>query len=151
MFRILLAHSLNQAVQANLLSLVPGTRDTNPEEKGWANFIIAGRPSIFAWHSIGSNELKIAVWWDYDHAKNPAASSELFSAWGPLAKQYRYREFVGALAAGWLERTRGVYIQGFGDDDGIIDPYCRQSSKNYLRSLPTPMPRGFLMEGPVVY
>ena len=150
--RILLAHGLNQAVQANLLSLkAPGARaDSSAEEEGWSNLIIAGRPSVFAWHGIGFDELKICVWFDYDHENNPAGTREVFSACGPLAKQYRYPEFIGALAGGWLERREGIYIQGFGED-GILDPYCRRSSKNCLRNLPPPELQGFLLEGPVRY
>lgn len=150
MFRNLLAHGLNQVAQANLLSLeAPGT-NFHTEEKGWTKLIIAGRPSIFAWHSIGFDELKIGLWFDYDHTNNPAAAREEYSACRPLAKQYRYREFVGALIAGWLERRTGVYIQGLGND-GILVPYCRRSSKSYLRDLPAPEPRGFLMEGRMIY
>lgn len=149
-FRILLAHSLNQALQEKLLSLETSGANDYTKENGWAKLIIADRPSIFAWHSIGFDELKIGVWFDYVHENNPAAAREEYSASGPLAKKYRFPEFIGAFAAGWLERRTGIYIQGFGDD-GVLDPYCRRSSKSYLQNLSAPVPLGFLMEGPVLY
>lgn len=145
-----MGHGLNQALRADLLLLEAPGINGYTKENGWANLIIAGRPSIFAWHSIGFDELKIGVWFDYDHASNPAAKREIFSACRPLAKQYRYPEFIGALAAGWLERRTGTYIQGFGGD-GILDPYCRRNSKSYLQELAAPEPRGFRMEGPIRY
>jgi hypothetical protein len=144
--RKLLAEGLSQAIAQGLISIEAPDDDGYTNESGHAMFGVAGRPSVFIWESIGHGELKISIWWDYDHSKNPAASRECFSTVGPLAKKARYPEFIGAIASAHLERKTGSYIQGYGRE-GMFDTYLRRGERDIIDSFATLRPNAFRAEG----
>lgn len=144
--RKLLVLGLNHLVDRRLLSL-NGTGG----EGGHCEVEIAGRRSMILWEDIGFQELRISVWWDYDHSRHPQAnlqgnSREGFRTSQPLAKRHRYREFVGATVSGWIERKSGKYLMGRGSK-GLVDVYLRQDAKATLDGIPNPEPNGFEVEG----
>lgn len=144
--RKLLAEGLRQVIAMGLISIEAPEGDGYTNESGYAHIVVAGRPSIFAWQSIGFGELKISIWWDYDHSKNPAASRECFSTSGPLASKSRYPEFVGAIASAHLERKTGSYIQGYGPE-GMFDTYLRRGEREIIDKFATLRPKAFRSEG----
>ncbi len=144
--RKLLAEGLGQAIDQGLISIEAPKDDGYTNESGRALLSIAGRPSMFIWESIGHGELKISIWWDYDHSKNPAADRECFSTSGPLAKKARYPEFVGAIASAHLERKTGLYIQGYGPE-GMFDTYFRRGERDIIDRFATLRPEAFRSEG----
>lgn len=144
--RKLLVLGVNHLIDRNLLSL-----DRTGGQNGHCEAEIAGRRSMILWQDIGFQELRISVWWDYDHSRHPQANlegnqREGFRTSQPLAKQHRYREFVGATVSGWLERERGKYLQGKARK-GLIDLYLRQDSAMPLATVASPNPMGFSAEG----
>jgi hypothetical protein len=144
--RKLLILATNHLLQNKLISL-----DGTDEGEQHCEAVIAGRNSIILWHDIGCQELRISIWWDYDHSKHPQAnlignSKERFLTSEPLAKRQHYRRFVGAVLSGWLEREKGKYLQGKGKR-GLFDLYRRQDAVAPLEALPVPHAEGFLAEG----
>ncbi|WP_285295554.1 hypothetical protein [Aureimonas altamirensis] len=150
-FRKLLVLGLNEALGRDLLTLEAPRSDAPTNEDSHAMFEIAGFPSVFLWSSISVGELRISVWWDYDHSNHPQADSpgnskETFSLSQPLAKRNKYPKFVGATASAWLERKTGKHLQGEGKQ-GVFHTYLRADMKERLRSMPAPTPIGYQAEG----
>ncbi|MGH8506912.1 MAG: hypothetical protein ACRETM_13290, partial [Stenotrophobium sp.] len=144
--RKLLVMGINHLVDQNLLSL-----DGAGGEKGSCETVITGRRSMIIWADVGFREVRISIWWDYDHSRHPQAnlkgnSRESFEGSSPLAKRSRYKHFVGATASGWIERENGKYLQGKGRS-GIFDLYLRQDSAAVIASATGQQPKGFLPEG----
>ena len=143
---------INEIVRRELISLnVKG--DHMPDEKEFGHIFadLAGVPSVILWQNIGHDELRVSVWWNYDHSKHPQADSfgnakEQFLTPSPVAKEQHYRKFVGATVTAWLERKKGLYIHGTGKK-GLTETYMRQSDKGQLQALPTPVPQGYRAEG----
>lgn len=145
-FRKLLVLGLSEAVRKGPLHLqMPNCGVPNGDPQ-IVNVDILGKPSLFIWNEIDALEVRIAVWWDYDHFSNPVSNQEPFFGAGPLAHKRQYPNFVGATASGWLERKAGLYIQGFGRD-GIIHTYLRRDMREMLVEMPDPQPLGFQPEG----
>ncbi len=147
--RKLLVLAANHLLQNQLMSL-----NGSGGEEHYCEAVIAGRNSIIQWHDIGFQELRISVWWDYDHSRHPQAnltgnSKEQFRTPTPLANRQHYRRFVGATVSGWLERKNGKFLQGKGKR-GLFDLYRRQEAIPTLEVLPVPEAKGFLAEGRVV-
>lgn len=144
--RKLLVLGLNHLLDRGLLSL-----DGTGGERGHCEAVIAGRPSMILWSDAGFQELRLSVWWSYDHSRHPQAnlqgnSREEFQTSQPLAKSHRYREFVGATVSAWVERERGKYLQGRAATH-LFDLYLRQDSKGVLEDIDDPVPKGFATEG----
>ncbi|UIK20256.1 hypothetical protein [Rhizobium leguminosarum] len=112
--RKLMVLAVNEAVKQGLLSLEAPPNDGPTDEDGHLIAEIAGRPSVVNWSSISAGEVRVSVWWDYDHSKNPQANEkgdyrESFSSTQPLAKDSHYPKFVGVTVSGWLnEKRRGT-------------------------------------------
>ncbi len=144
--RKLLVLGTNHLLDAGVITLddvevAPGHRFTT----------LGGRPSVILWRSIGSGELRVSVWWDYDHSRHPQAdlagnARESFSTSAPLAKRSKYPQFVGAVASGWLERKEGKWLQGKGFH-GIFDAYVRRDARLTLGAMKDPVPEGYEAEG----
>lgn len=148
-YRKLMVLGLNELLMRGLLSL-----DWDGETNDNAAYIetnIGGYNSIIAWTGIGFGEVRISVWWKYDHNKHPQANlsgneRESFSTSRPLAKKQHYPKFVGVVCSAWLERKRGKYLQGKGNDY-LFDKYTRSGELEHLKQLPNPVPLGYEPEG----
>jgi hypothetical protein len=144
--RKLLIYGLNKILADGLLSL-----DENDHREGHLIAELMGKNSVVIWAGISAGEVRLSVWWDYDHAKHPQAnnvgnSRESFTGTSPLAKSQHYPKFVGAFVSGWLERETAKHLQGKGGD-GLFETYTRRGMKDALISLPNPMANGYLPEG----
>ncbi len=140
---------LNEIINRGLLSLYWDGKSKIID--GYIETMIAGKNSIVLYQDAGFGEVTIAVWWNYVHSKHPQADSkgnfkECFSAPSPLAKKHLYRYFVGAVAAFWLERENGPYLQGEGYKH-MPARYTRHDAKEVLKMLPNPKANGFSVEG----
>ncbi|AXA43706.1 MULTISPECIES: hypothetical protein [Rhizobium] len=149
--RKLMVLAVNEAVKQGLLSLEAPPNDGPTDEDGHLIAEIAGRPSVVNWSSISAGEVRVSVWWDYDHSKNPQANEkgdyrESFSSTQPLAKDSHYPKFVGVTVSGWLERKTARHLQGHGKED-LFDVYIRRGSKELLQQIPEPKPEGYKPEG----
>jgi hypothetical protein len=149
--RKLLIAATNELLNRNLISLNASKDST--EESGHAFLEIFEHPSVVMWDDIGFEELRISVWWKYNHLLHPQANltgnfRENFNCASPLAKRNHFKKFVGITASGWLERKVGKYLQGKGDR-GIFEIYTRKGEKAELEKMPIPEPNGFKMEGRV--
>ncbi|HOZ69120.1 MAG TPA: hypothetical protein PLU11_09815 [Chitinophagaceae bacterium] len=150
-YKKLLIAALNELLNRNLISLT--APNDSVDEKGHVFLELFGYTSVVMWDDIGFEELRISVWWKYDHSKHPQANltgnaKESFSCASPLANRFHYKNFVGITASGWLERKVGKYLQGKGNR-GIFDIYTRKGEKTELEKISTPTPNGFGIEGPV--
>lgn len=150
-FRKLLIAALNELLNRNLISLT--APPDSVDESGHVFLELFEYPSLVMWDDVGFEELRISVWWKYDHSKHPQANltgnaKESFSCASPLANRVHYKKFVGITASGWLERKVGKYLQGKGNR-GIFEIYTRQGEKAELEKIPMPAPHGFAIEGPV--
>ncbi|QPB20380.1 hypothetical protein [Rhizobium sp. 007] len=150
-YRKLLVLGVNEAIKQGRISLAAPPGDAPTDEDGRLFACIAGYPSVVLWNSISVGELRVSVWWNYDHSKHPQAESsgnarEMFSLGRPLAKKAHYPKFVGATASAWLERKTGKHLQGNGKRN-IFDTYLRADMKEKLRAIPDPNPEGYEAEG----
>ena len=146
-YRKLFVLGINELIGHELVSLsATGNPDRDENERGHVFATLAGRPSVILWEHIGHDELRISVWWDYDHTKNPANYSENFSRNLPLAGKQQYQKFVGAMVTGWLERNKGEWVQGRGNH-GLTGTYLRRSDIEKLSALGAPTPKGYNAEG----
>ena len=149
-YRKLLVLGLNEILSRGLLSL-----NWNGESRDMTSHIetlIAGHNSIVSWSDVGLGEVRISVWWKYNHSEHPQAkltgnARESFLSPSPLAKRQHYPKFVGVVCSAWLERDYGKYIQGEGNK-GLLEIYTRKNELEYLKRLPNPIPNGFKPEGP---
>jgi hypothetical protein len=146
--RNLLVAAVNELLTNNLISL---DENAAQDDKGFHFCTIFNFPSVVMWQDISFGELRISVWWNYDHSKHPQAnltgnSRENFNCTSPLAKRSQYKEFVGVTATGWLERQTGKFLQGK-DRRAIFDIYTRSTEKEILANLPVQQPNGFEVDG----
>lgn len=148
-YRKLLVLGLNEILSRELLSL-----NWDGETSVATSHIettIAGHNSIVSWSDAGFGEVRISVWWKYDHNQHPQAnlmgnSRESFSSPSPLAKRKHFPKFVGVVCSAWLERDKGKYLQG-NDNDHLIEKYTRKGELELLTRLPNPIPQRFEPEG----
>jgi hypothetical protein len=154
--RRLLTHGINELLEKKLISLIPPTNDAEAEtEKGHVFTDLIGHPSVVLWENIGHDELRVSVWWNYDHSLHPQAnlswnSREMFSGSEPLARRSTYKRFVGAIVSGWLERKDGRYLMG-DEKEGLVGIYTRIKEKSQIESIPIPKPNGFLSQGQTIF
>ena len=144
-YRKLLVLGLNAALERGVLSL-----HGKDEASSHLHVELAGHPSVVLWDSISHEELTLAVWWKYNHARHPQANlegnaREEFLVPEPLAKRERYREFVGVVVSCWLERKTAKNLQGIGNEG--LTMYTRRGELAMLAALPNPVPMGFVAEG----
>lgn len=147
--RNLLVIATNHLVENGYINL-DSTNDKG-EPKGHTFTEIAGKKTVIIWQGITCEEIRISVWWDYDHEKHPQANlegmhKEKFQTSRPLAKSQHYPKFIGAMASGWLERKTNKHLQGK-DDKNLFDTYIRRTSKSELESIPKAKAVGFDASG----
>ena len=148
-YRKLLVLGLNELLARGLLSLEWDGKSN--EETAHIEAVIAGHNTIVTWSGIGHGEVRISVWWKYDHSNHPQANSpgnarETFSGNSPLARRKHFPKFVGAVCSAWLERQEGKYLQGIGTR-ALIELYVRKGDLDFLKKLPNPVPKGYQPEG----
>lgn len=149
-YRNLLVEAINVLVENNHISLDLDEVDEY-NEFGYVFHELFGYNSVISWSNIGLGELRISVWWKYNHGKHPQANlegraREKFLSTEPLAKRSHYRKFVGVVASCWLERDTGKYIQGK-KRRGIFNTYTRKGELEALRKLKTAIPKGYKDSG----
>jgi hypothetical protein len=145
-YRKLLVLAVNHLIDEGLIDL-----NAQQDVKGHTQTTIAGRNTAINWTGIGCGEIRIAVWWDYDHSKHPQANlqgnfRESFQTGSPLAKRQHFPKFVGVVVSCWLEREKGKYLQGR-EGDFLPDRYARRGALAELEALPDPIPNGYAAEG----
>ncbi|MBB3590782.1 hypothetical protein FHX08_001126 [Rhizobium sp. BK529] len=150
-YRKLLVLGMNDAIKQGRISLAAPPGNGPTDEDGHLFADIAGYPSVVLWQSISYGELRVSVWWNYDHSKHPQAEAsgnqrERFTLTMPLANRVRYRKFVGATASAWLERQTAKHLMGHGRRF-VFDTYLRADMKEKLHALPVPKPEGYEAEG----
>lgn len=150
-YRKLLIAATNELLQRGLITLESKSGIYSHESKGHVLLDLFGFPSVVLWDDIGFEELRISVWWKYDHSLHPQAnltgnSREKFSMSSPLAARPYYKKFVGVTASAWLERRTGKHLQGE-NRDKIFDIYTRKGELTEIEKLPCLQPKGFLAEG----
>jgi hypothetical protein len=150
-YRNLLIAAINVLLKNDLISLKDQGKVLPDEERGYHFVQLLGFPSVILWQDIGFEELRISVWWKYDHSMHPqvnltANARESFDGSSPLANRVHYKNFVGVVASVWLERRTGKYIQGK-NNEAIFDVYTRSGEKAALEKLPLQKPEGFKIEG----
>ena len=75
-----------------------------------------------------------------------ASSVEKYVTDEPLAKQSRYKDFVGVLCSTWIERKDGKYLQTEGGQR-IFASYIRAKDRRELCTIPNCQPDGFDLSG----
>ncbi|ACU60486.1 hypothetical protein [Chitinophaga pinensis] len=150
-YRKLLIAATNELLQRGLITLESKSGSYSHEPKGHVLLDLFGFPSVVLWDDIGFEELRISVWWKYDHSSHPQAnltgnSREKFSMSSPLAARAYYKKFVGVTASAWLERRTGKHLQGK-NRDKIFDIYTRNGELAEMEKLPYPYPKGFRAQG----
>lgn len=148
-YRNLLVAAINALLDKNLITL--DTAKTKVQQNGYFFVDLFGFPSVVLWQDIGFEELRISVWWKFNHSKHPQANltgnaRENFNTSSPLANRYHYKNFVGVVISGWLERKTDKYIQGK-SNECIFDRYIRKGEKVELEKLHSQQPKGFKIEG----
>lgn len=149
-YRNLLISAINTLLDKRLISLNGKSSDN---ENGHTFVELFGYPSVILWQNIGFDELRISVWWKYNHELHPQANltgnaRENFNGSSPLANRIHYKKFVGVVASGWLERSTGKYLQGK-NSEAIFDVYTRKGEKEELEKQSLQKPKAFGIEGKV--
>jgi hypothetical protein len=150
--RKLLIWAVNKLVNDGQIKLVVSGKDQKDrDEQGHLITQLFGEPTVIVWSNAGYEEVRVSVWWKYDHSRHPQAnlqgnSRERFQTSAPLAKRQHYPKFVGVTVSGWLERKNGPHLQGKGSE-GLFDIYTRRGEMPALEALPAPEPLGFGAEG----
>lgn len=149
--------AVNKLLECKVITLeAPDENATTPKEKGHLFTDLAGKPTVINWNSIGQGELRISVWWDYDHSKHPQAypdlpdsspNKETFNTGKPLAKKHHYPKFVGVTLSFWFERKTGKWIQCQNGVFKGFDRYIRRDMTEELKKLPSVVPNGFKASG----
>ena len=157
--RNLLVIATNHLVRESLISLeAPEDYEARQlhtsrekREKGHVFTEVAGRRTMISWGDVGFEELRISVWWDYDHNNHPQANhtgsyKEKFRTPSPLAKKEKYKDFVGVVCSGWLERKESKHLQGH-NKQNLFQIYTRKQNREALKSIPKTKSLGYLSEG----
>ncbi len=151
-YRNLLIGAVNELIEREHISLEFEKNDPK-QETGHIFLNFLGHNSVINWRNIGYGELRISLWWKYDHSRHPQAnvegnSKECFQTSQPLAKKQHFPNFVGVVASCWLERKDGRYIQGE-KRDSIFDIYTRKGELSLLKELAIQKPNGYEISGPI--
>ncbi|MFP1762441.1 hypothetical protein [Lonsdalea quercina] len=147
--RNLLVIGTNYLVDNKCINLDGGTDENKSSGHVFAD--IYGRRSVIIWQEIHCGEIKITVWWDYDHEKYLYANSkgvpkETYRTSKPLVKPKHYPKIVGAMVSGWLERQESKHLQGE-NNLHLEDTYIRRTNKIALEKLPKTDGKGFKVSG----
>jgi len=157
-YRNLMVLATNYLVENKLIGLqLPHNyyerrlKSTEVVEKGHVIVKLAGRNTIINWHDIGYGEIRISVWWDYEHLNHPQANfeppyKEQFHTRMPLAKRSRFKDFVGVTCTVDLERKDGTYLMGYGREK-LNSIYTRRGAFDALNQIPHTQPNGYDAEG----
>ncbi len=150
-YRRLLVLAVNELLKKGCISLDYINDERDEKEFGHLQTKLVGFESIILWRNIGYGELKVSVWWNYNHSKHPQAEMEgdmyeKFDHESPLAKKTSYQNFVGAVISGTLERKTGKYLMGK-NSDGISRIYLRKDMGDILNNLVSPTATGYSPEG----
>lgn len=141
-YRNLIVHATNLVLANDLISTAPGTETKD----GHIICELLSFSTAICWHDAGFDEIRISVWWKYNHDRHPQKQDESFNLTIPLAKRKFYPNFVGVTASAWMERRNGPHIQGVGRNN-IFDIYTRQGERSSLKSQPRAIANGFKSEG----
>ena len=133
--RKLLILALNELLSRKLISL-----DGHDEKSGYVIAELGGENTAITWFVLSDQELRISVWWKYDHSRHPQANlegnaREKFITSSPVAKKQHYPKFVGVTVSGRLERKTGKHLQGTGHNR-LFDIYTRRGEKAVLGEFP---------------
>ncbi|WP_261456683.1 hypothetical protein [Serratia marcescens] len=149
--------AINTLQEQNAISLdASGHHGSLQKKTGHIFTQLAGRPTVISWSDAGFDELRISVWWDYDHSKHPQAYPELpdsddrkekFRTSQPLCKPHHYPKFVGVTLSFWLERRNGKWIQFKDGKFQVFGRYIRRGMQTELDTLPVTKPNGFEVSG----
>lgn len=147
-FRNLLVSSVDTLLDKGLIDLDGKSEDN---EGGHAFVDLFGYSSVVIWRSISYDELEISVWWKYNHKSHPQVNlsgnaRETFTSTTPLANKSEYKNFVGVVVSGWLERRDGKYLMGDGSK-GILKHYTRRGENKELEKMPLQKPKRFDSKG----
>lgn len=143
--RRLLVLGTNELVRCGIVS-----REVDPIETGHIECELAGEKAVILYYDAGYSEVRVSVWWKYEHALHPKTilfgpDYEPFSEPQPVADKKHFKDFVGVTVSGWLERRNGPYLQGRGRD--FLNVYCRRGEKAALKALPAVSTFGYQPEG----
>ena len=149
--RFLLHHGISELIKRGKVNL-----EFDPkikEEDGYIFLDLFGHPSVLIWRHIGFEEVEVTVWWKYDHQNHPQKDSkgnarESFNGGEPLAQKSKFKDFVGVVVLGWLERKTGKYLMGKGNK-GICKHYARKGEVELLRQINFELSSDFDFEGKV--
>lgn len=101
--------------------------DANNNEMGYLITMLANEKTVINWKSIGYGELRLTVWWKYNHSsylkvnlKDNNQKKMYFNL--PLVRHNKYSSFVGVIVSGWLERRSSKHLQGNGEN-GLFNIY----------------------------
>lgn len=158
-YRNLLVRGVNHLVEAGLISLEMPPSNTEAydgaltaeKDKGHVFTQIDGKQTVIMWSDVGHGELRVSVWWDYDHSLHPQAnlsgsSREGFNCSQPLARRSKFKDFVGVTCSCWVERKTGKHLQGRGREN-IFDMYTRKSNLVTLKAMKMSSTLGYKAEG----
>ena len=145
-YRNLVILAINKLIEDDHISLNRGDI-----KNGHIMAKLAGEKSAIIWSDVGHDEIRVTVWWKYDHNKHPLTkysgnSREEFCTTQPLAKKNQYQNFVGVTCSGWLERKTTKCLQGYGKDY-LRDIYTRRGEKKNLELIHKMKPNGYDPEG----
>ncbi|MGP2836378.1 hypothetical protein ACTVKO_23965 [Serratia nevei] len=145
--------AINTLLEHDAITLETSEADGKSREKAGHIFTeLAGKPTVINWDDIGFEELRISVWWDYDHSKHPQAYPDLpdsdsrkekFRTTQPLGYLHHYPKFVGVKLSFWFERQDGKWIQCRNGKFNGVDCYVRKDMQAALEALPAVEPNGF--------
>lgn len=148
-YRKLLVYGVNELINQGLMSL-----DVIEEREGHSQVhfaALAGRYSAILWRGVGYDESRVSVWWDFDRKQYEDYRKDyewMYDSPDPLLPSKQWPIIVGATASAWLERRDRKCLQGRGNR-AIMYRYLRTGSKQQLDNLPTPVPLGYAVEGPI--
>jgi hypothetical protein len=152
--RKILIYGINELLSRKLITLNPPGEYSSAfeeNEKGHHFVDLLNYPSVILWSNVGFQELRVSVWWKYDHSLHPQAeltgnAKENFLTAQPLAKRQHYKKFVGVTVSGWLERKDSKHLQGK-QREALFDIYTRAGEKDEMEKFPIPKPAGYKAEG----
>ncbi|WP_261369111.1 hypothetical protein [Yersinia rohdei] len=146
----LIVIALNEAIRLGKIDLNGTSGESSKQKNAYFTMVIGGKQTVVNWLDIGCDELRLSVWWDYDHSRHPQQTSEKFQCSRPIAKHEKLVKFVGACASCWLERQTGKYIMGK-NGDALFETYVRRTSAIELNSLPSEPPMGYEISGRYIF
>ena len=113
-----------------------GQKLLNGDEDGQTFMDVAGHPCVVFWSDVGWEELEIIVWWNFDHLSHQSyPGGHIISPQIPRCRREHYKNFIGGVFMGWLERKTGLFLQGRDAQNGILKRYMRREEKDIIAQL----------------